>query len=208
MFVAGISLVYNPPNAVTAQMPPSCSQQFPNGLQLQAGNWTLAQPSPQYRTAFVMQSGTTAALCVTYHVSSLVGFSPPSTSNFNIEVSKLTTTPVSSGGFGYLYSYAPVAGVTSVPATVSYQTNVMSANISVVYEISASSSTSGSYIIAFTNSCPPQIPFVIGASGQSVDASAYTGIFLPSTCPLQSPYGSPTVTGIGELTTAVISQEA
>lgn len=51
--------------------PPVCTRNYPSGLTLQSGNWTVNNPGRQVRTAFDIEGNSTAAICVTYQISGL-----------------------------------------------------------------------------------------------------------------------------------------
>ena len=181
--------------------PTNCTTTFPDGLALRGpGNETRL---------FTLLPGGTGLICITYTVDT-GGMSQANetiqfTSSVEIVHASYGSNP-SGEGFVYSYSYQTAPGVeeSADPSAVTFERESgNTTTVTVVYTVVASRSSTGFYSIGFT-SCSPLIPFAITKDWQKVEASDFTGFFLPSGCAVQPPISAARVTGLAAMNTSLL----
>jgi hypothetical protein len=139
--------------------------------------------------AFVLRAGAAAMLCITYAVQG--NYSP---NDFKVQAWAVNSTKLV-GGYEYSYTAAPSINFTFDPASVN-STDTSPHNLTVVYNVTSSPDFTGFYTITYPNDCPPFLPLAVTTdSPGSISSADFPGFFIPSSCRLDSPFGSVMITG-------------
>ncbi len=188
-------------SSLATHLPTNCTTTFPDGLALRgSGNETRL---------FTLLPGGTGLFCVTYSVDTGGMTQASDTIEFSSSVDIVHASySVNPNGEGNVYSYsylaAPGVKETADPSAVTFQRGSGSpTTVTVVYTIVASQNSSGFYSLGFT-SCSPLIPLAITYNWQKVEASDFTGFFLPLDCTFQPPFSDARVTGLASMNTSLL----
>ena len=191
-----------------------CETNFPTGMTLTSGVSSPFATHNQTRTVFVMQTGSTAEICVTYKMLGQFNSTngTPPTPAFAISVQKVVAIPhfdASGVQHGFDYKFASVPGIssTSTPLQPVFSGGSSGSwKVTVVYSITNSGSSTGFFDLEFTNQCPALIPFAVVSGSLPVSASDFQGFFLPGSCPLfETGLSLGTVTGTSNVETVEIT---